>query len=261
MSEGGRGFCLPARNRVAWAQEEALRVAEMNWMQLEARLQEDDRAVLPLGSTEQHAFLSLATDLILAERVAVEAAAPLGVPVFPGIPYGLAPYFAAYPGTVSLRPGTYAALVVDVLDSLAHAGFRRILLVNGHGGNAPVGQAVDRWSRERTGVRAALHHWWRAPRVRQAVEEEGEHGSHANWMESFPWTRVQGVEPLPASKPPVELTEALRSDPEGVRELLGDGSFGGAYQMPDETMQRIWAVAVAETRDLLKGAAWDEDSP
>lgn len=241
-------------------QEEALRVAEMNWMQLERRLQEDDRAVLPLGSVEQHAFLSLATDAVLAERVAVEAAGPLGVPVFPAVPYGLAPYFAAYPGTVTLRPGTYAALVVDILESLADAGFRRILLVNGHGGNAPVGRAVDRWTRERPEVRTALHHWWRSPEVKRAVDAAGEHGSHANWMESFPWTRVPGAEPPEATKPAVELTDALRSNPQGVRELLGDGSFGGDYRKPDEVMERIWAVAVAETRALLAGAAW-EDAP
>lgn len=231
-------------------------ISDMSWMQVEARVQEDDRAILPLGSVEQHAFLSLATDVILAERVAVEAAAPLGVPVFPAIPYGLAHYFAAYPGTIDLRPGTYAALVTDVLDSIADAGFRRILLVNGHGGNAPVGRTVERWARERPGVRTAMHHWWRSPRVRAAVEAEGEHGSHANWMESFPWTRPPGVVPPKGTKPVVELTDALRSDPAGVREKLGDGSFGGAYQLSDEAMERVWAVAVAETRDLLEGDAW-----
>lgn len=60
-----------------------MRIADMNWMQVEEHLAHEDRAVLPLGSVEQHAFLSLATDAILAERVAVEAAEPLGVPVFP----------------------------------------------------------------------------------------------------------------------------------------------------------------------------------
>ena len=48
-----------------------------------------------------------------------------------------------------------------------------------------------------------------------------------------------------------------RSDPRAVRELLGDGSFGGAYQAPDEVMLRIWEVAVDETRALLEGAAWE----
>ena len=51
-----------------------MRIAEMNWMQVEAHVRGDDRAVLPVGSTEQHAGLSLAVDSILSERVAVEEA-------------------------------------------------------------------------------------------------------------------------------------------------------------------------------------------
>jgi creatinine amidohydrolase len=80
-----------------------MRVADINWMQLEAYLRSDDRIVLPLGSTEQHAYLSLATDAILAERVAVEAAEPLQVPVLPALAYGLTPFFAAFPGSPSVR--------------------------------------------------------------------------------------------------------------------------------------------------------------
>ena len=66
-----------------------MNVSGMNWMQMEERLRRDDRAVLPIGCTEQHAYLSLATDSILAERVATEAAGPLGIPVFPVMPYGI----------------------------------------------------------------------------------------------------------------------------------------------------------------------------
>src|SRR5690242_3453715 len=116
-----------------------MRIAEMNWMQVEEYLQRDDRAVIPLGSVEQHAYLSLATDAILAERVAVEAAEPLGVPVFPALAYGVTPYFLAFPGSVSLRISTYLLAVGDILDSLYGQGFRRFLLVNGHGGNSPAG--------------------------------------------------------------------------------------------------------------------------
>jgi creatinine amidohydrolase/Fe(II)-dependent formamide hydrolase-like protein len=72
-----------------------MRVHDCNWLQLEDYLERDDRIVLPLGSTEQHAYLSLGTDAILAERVAVEAAEPLGVPVLPVVPYGITPTFAA----------------------------------------------------------------------------------------------------------------------------------------------------------------------
>ena len=76
-----------------------MRIAEMDWRMVEDWVRHDDRCVLPLGSTEQHAGLSLATDAILAERVAVEAAEPLGIPVFPVLPYGLTPYFTSFPGS------------------------------------------------------------------------------------------------------------------------------------------------------------------
>ena len=76
-----------------------MKISEMNWSQVEHYLQTDDRAVLPLGSTEQHAGLTLSVDSILSERVSLDAAEPLGVPVFPVLAYGVTPYFLAYPGT------------------------------------------------------------------------------------------------------------------------------------------------------------------
>src|SRR5439155_27205925 len=60
-----------------------VRIRDLNWMQLEEYLQRDDRIVLPVGSTEQHAYLSLETDNIIAERGSAEAAEPLGIPVLP----------------------------------------------------------------------------------------------------------------------------------------------------------------------------------
>ena len=83
----------------------------MNWMQVEEYLRHDDRAVLPLGSTEQHSHLRLTVDCILPERVAAEAAEPLGVPVFPVVPYGVTPYFREFPGSISLRVETHLRVV------------------------------------------------------------------------------------------------------------------------------------------------------
>src|SRR6185437_14626708 len=96
-----------ARLRGGWC----MRVQDCNWMQLEEYLRGDDRIVLPLGSIEQHAYLSLGVDMILSERISVEAAEPLGVPVMPSLPYGITPYFAAYPGSPTLRVETYRAVV------------------------------------------------------------------------------------------------------------------------------------------------------
>ena len=125
-----------------------MRIRDMNWMQVEAYLEHDDRAVIPLGSTEQHAQLSLMVDCILSERVAVDAAEPLGIPVFPPVNYGITPYFKGYPGTISMRPETLIAVFRDVFDSLKRAGFHRIMVVNGHGGNAPVASLAQDWMSE-----------------------------------------------------------------------------------------------------------------
>ena len=110
-----------------------MRISDMNWMMVEEYLMRDDRCVLPLGSTEQHAYLSLSVDSILAERISVEAAESLGVPVFPVVAYGITPYFRAFPGSITLRVETYLRVVSEILDALAEQGFRRILIVNGHG--------------------------------------------------------------------------------------------------------------------------------
>jgi creatinine amidohydrolase len=222
-----------------------MRVADLNWMQLEAYLGGDDRIVLPLGSTEQHAYLSLATDSILAERVALEAAEPLGVPVLPALGYGITPSFAAYPGSPSVREETYLALLRDLLDSLRGQGFRRILLLNGHGGNVPAESLA--------GGGVLFRSWWNAPRVWALIQELDPESSHASWMENFPWTRLPGVE-LPAERKPMVARSA--EDPAGIRAELGDGSFGGLYARSDEEVLRVWAAGVEEVRELLV-SGWD----
>jgi len=84
-----------------------MKVAEMNWGQFERWLKTDDLTVLPLGRSEQQANLSLLAGSILAEKVAFDAAEPLGIPVFPVAPYGLTQYFLEYPRSACLRMETY----------------------------------------------------------------------------------------------------------------------------------------------------------
>jgi creatinine amidohydrolase len=230
-----------------------MRVAEMNWMQVEAWLARDDRAVLPMGSTEQHAYLSLTTDNVLAERVAVEAAEPSGVPVFPVIAYGITPNFRAYPGTVTLRVETFLAVVGDALDALFEQGFRRVVIVNGHGGNTPAMALVNQWTGDHPGARVKFHSWWNAPKVSRKVAEFDPVASHASWMENFPWTRLAGVTMPDVQKPMVDWTAISIGGPKAARQALGDGNFGGRYQRPDADVLAIWKVAVEETRALIEG--------
>lgn len=229
-----------------------MRIADTTWMWVEKYLEHDDRCVLPLGSTEQHAYLSLAVDAILSERVAVDAAEPLGIPVFPGVAYGLTPYFMAFPGTVTLTPDTYERVVREILGSLVRHGFRRIMVVNGHGGNSVACPAARAWAATHEGVELQWHDWWKEPKTMAAVKAIDEAASHASWMEGFPWTRVAGERPPAGHKASVDLTGREKLSAEAFRERLGDGSFGGWYERPDQELLAIWDIAVGETRALLE---------
>jgi len=228
-----------------------MRISEMNWMMVEEYLRRDDRCLLPLGSTEQHAYLSLSVDSILSEKLSVEAAAPLGVPVFPALPYGITPYFRAFPGTITLRVETYMSILRDFLDGAAEQGFKKILLVNGHGGNTPAQGVVGEWMADHPGIRIKFHNWWNAPKVWAQVQAIDPVASHASWMENFPWTRLAGVEMPKEQKPMSDLDQLRQLDPQAARAHLGDGNYGGVYQRGDDEMMKVWDAAVAETRALL----------
>jgi creatinine amidohydrolase len=231
-----------------------MRVQECNWMQLEEYLRGDDRIVLPFGSIEQHAYLSLAVDTILSERVSVEAAEPLGVPVMPSLPYGITPYFAAYPGSPTLSVETYQAVVRELLESLHDQGFRRFLLVNGHGGNDPGGAAGAEWSDAHPDAQVVWHNWWNGPRTWEVVQSIDRDASHASWLENFPWTRLAAVTQPSERKPMADISTMRAMDPADVRELLGDGSLGGLYERPDDDVLRVWQAGVEEVRDLIENS-------
>jgi creatinine amidohydrolase len=234
-----------------------VRLFDTNWMQIEEYLRRDDRIVLPTGSTEQHGFLSLGTDAILAERVALEAAEPLGIPVLPALPFGMAPYFAAYPGSMSLRITTYIEVLRDLLDGLAGQGFRRIAIVNGHGGNAPVSGFIREWicQPRPDRVQVLFHSWYNAPQTAAAASQFDHDQMHGGWVENFAWTRVAGAEP-PSQPAPVVQPRIGGLNPAGVRAAAPDGVLGGAYARPDEDMQVVWDAGVAEVRALIEGG-WD----
>jgi creatinine amidohydrolase len=233
-------------------EESELKIADMNWMQVEERIAGDDRCILPIGSVEQHAYLSLATDMILAEKISADAAEPLGIPVFPVMPYGLASSFASFPGTLTLSLSTYIGVIRDLLDSLYRSGFRRILVVNGHGGNTPATVVISEWLNDKPDASVKFHDWWRAPNTLAKVQEIDPAASHASWMENFPWTRIADQRQPVTVKPQIDFAALARVGADRKRALLGDGNYHGLYQRPDEDMLAIWQVAVAETRALLE---------
>lgn len=228
-----------------------MRIADMNWMQVAEHVTKDDRAVLPVGSTEQHAYLSLCVDAILAERVALEACKGHSIPVFPVVNYGLTPNFVDYPGTVTLKLSTLCAVLTDILDGMVRAGFKKITIVNGHGGNSPAHGAILEWLDRHKGVQVKWHNWWSAPETMAHVKSIDPVATHASWMENFPWTRLPGVAMPAEQKPLMPISRFQQIDPSAKKHLLGDGNYGGFYQRPDEEMLAIWETAIKETRQII----------
>lgn len=229
-----------------------MRFSEMNSAQMAAYLAKDDRCVLPLGCVEQHAGLSLCVDAITAERLAEEAAEPVGVPVCPVLSYSATPSHAAFPGTISIRLSTFLSVVEDILTALLEGGFRRILIVNGHGGNSPAKILAQEILAKHSSSAILFHSWWGAPKTSAAIKKIGADGNHANWLENMPWTRL-GTETL-APKVPINEMHLDALPPEHAKALLGDGSYGGRYVAPEAEMMDMWRTAVEETRDLLENA-------
>jgi creatinine amidohydrolase len=111
-------------------------IEELTWKDIEDYLLRDDLILLPVGSIEQHGpHLPLGTDSIDVQFVAVKAAERCNVLVAPILKYGISQHHMDFAGTISLTPDTLIQTIVEVCRCLAHHGFRKILLINGHGGN------------------------------------------------------------------------------------------------------------------------------
>jgi creatinine amidohydrolase len=112
--------------------------------------------LLPIGSMEQHGkHMPLGTDTMLANGVCEAAARQLApnVMVLPPLWYGFSPHHMRFAGSVTLGPETLMRLISDIVGSLVRHGFRRLVLVNGHGGNADLlGAAVAALGHEHHGM-------------------------------------------------------------------------------------------------------------
>ncbi len=147
-------------------------LAEMGWPDVAAYLTQDDRIILPIGSTEQHGrHLPLGTDTLVPLELARRLAERTGVLVAPPLPYGMSLHHLGFPGSLSLRPETLAHVLQDLLRSLYRHGFRRVFLLNGHGGNvAPVQVALANLMTDLPDLAAKVRHWWREPAVNDLLQ-------------------------------------------------------------------------------------------
>lgn len=136
--------------------------SDHSWKELELLAREDAIVILPIGSTEQHGpHMGICTDDHMALRWAEDAAtraeqeAGARVLVLPGVHYGNARHHMRFPGTITLSFETLKNITCEITESLIQHGFRKIVLLNVHGGNryAVRAAAVDIYMNYRDGER------------------------------------------------------------------------------------------------------------
>lgn len=225
-----------------------MRIEELNWMDVEKYLKHDDRLMLVVGSCEQHGYLSLLADVKIPLALADSASKQTGVLVAPPVNFGSSPYFLTYPGTLSLRLSTLMDTVEDIIRSANGQGFKRILVLNGHGGNSGLKVRLTELANSLAGLKVQWYAWWMSHSVEDVAMRHEIKPEHANWLEAFPFTIVADL-PEGEKTPPHVPSDIM--DARTSREVYGDGSFGGKYQVPRETMEEVFDAALQDVLQLL----------
>jgi creatinine amidohydrolase len=199
---------------------------------VERYLEADDRLLLPAGSVEQHGpAVATGIDYIIATAVAEAAGERLGVYAAPPLCYGMSLHHAAFAGTASLKPSTYLAVVADLLTFFVRHGFRRVVVVNGHGGNVPsLKAAAAEVAYENEGARITIRNWYDPPEVERLIDEyfgAGE-GSHATPSETsiLMHLRPELVGDVARVKPTKAGLITWQPGPADLREHYPEGNIG-----------------------------------
>jgi creatinine amidohydrolase len=224
-----------------------------------------DLVLIPVGTLEAHGAIPLGTDNLIPEALARELAPPLQALIAPTVPYGVTNTLLPYPGSTTVSSATFRAYLFEAAAGLVDAGFRRVVLLNGHGGqSAEVAEVVARlWNEKR--AYAASVEWW-GPCLELSREVYGERASgHAGVEET---AMVLAVAPHLVDRDRAATVRRAVRRP-GVRtrpfpatiildrpERDGDG----APDLDGEKAERFFRGCVRELEAVLREvfAGWDE---
>lgn len=201
--------------------------------------------LLPAGSLEQHGTEApLGCDSIVARRLCLEAGRETGVPVLPVVSYGDSLSHLGFPGTFSLTSETLAKVYSEILGSAARNGFRRCLIISGHGGNRRA--AEDACSRNHGALSARYMGWWQLPGASGKEDELfPKSGHHVTSSEvSMVWFLLGGEPPglFRGTYPP---WRDVFTDPDAFRAAYPDGGVGGDMsQVSVEKGARLFSYLV-----------------
>lgn len=136
-------------------------IYSMSWKEAEEYFSTHDLVILPIGSNEQHGPQNpLGTDFLIAEAIAEELAKRTGFASLRCIPYGVSFHHMHFPGTIAVDEFIFMNYVYEVLKSLSKWNVKKVLIINGHGGNLGSLQILARKAREELNILVFIFQWW-----------------------------------------------------------------------------------------------------
>ncbi len=216
----------------------------LSWTQARERFQSAEVALIPVGSTEQHGpHLPLGTDFLTAQALAHAAAEETGTVCTPVIPVGVSSHHRQFWGTLSVSPDAFRMYMRDLALSTASHGAKRLVFVNGHGGNGAALLEVCRDLRAQ-GIFTALWNWWLDPDVQALFQRLfRSRGTHAGAGEtSMIWVIEESL----------VRKEKLEEAAAGASETFGVVKYGA--QLPFDTVDFSNSGATLDPREASREA-------
>jgi len=258
-----------------------MQYGDRNWTQIPDLA--SNVVVVPLGSLEQHGHhLPLLTDSMIGAEIVRRAEEALGdqAVFLPMLWLGASDHHRRFPGTISVSQNTYTQMLVDILESLIGSGFKRIFLLNSHGGNAMPGTAavyeVQMRHRNERDLWLVLGTWFAlaAPQIAALGGLEQKYVTHASELET---SMMLGLRPELVRREAARGANfpfrsafyspySSRSSRVTVRRPFEHLSVTGAYGHPElgttEKGEALFTVAVNEVVACVQEiATWETIDP
>lgn len=179
----------------------------MNYLEVREYLKRKDTVIICVGSTENHGkHMPLGTDTMIPHKIAMLADKILGddIVIAPTLPYGATEDLRGFEGTVSIGPDGLKLVLNRICDQLFDYGFRRFIILNGHGGNSKSIEYVGLDLYKRGAYLARVDWWLIAGQIRP--EWKGGHGGAEEAA------GVMGVDPSLIKREYIDLGECIRND-------------------------------------------------
>jgi creatinine amidohydrolase len=246
--------------------ERRVALAKMTSPEAAEALSSAEVALIPVGATEQHGpNMTLETDTAVAYRLALRIASALQLRavVAPPLPYGVSYHHMSFPGTMTVSPETFQAVVLEVVDRLRQHGVERFFIIDGHAGNQGALDVLMTKLRFQMGIRAAYLFYFTL--VDDIIREgaKTERWGHACEVETSVGLALQRdtarTEALEAGKlrstslPYSNIMESPRVGvPLSFEEITDNGALGDAHQASEEFGRDLANTVVRRSVEFLE---------